>query len=161
MRFRGLFCTTTATNNEEYRKILKRRNLWYVLIGAAGILIAGAALMAAQSAKSELPEYILGVYCGFGTGIVLGMAVLFVRNLIMLRDEEKLKQNRLENTDERLEMIGNKAGMTALKILLLVGTVGALIGGIYEPVLIKVLIFGLDVFLFSYLIAFAYYKRRM
>ena len=89
------------------------------------------------------------------------MAVLFVRNLMLLRDEEKLKKSRLENADERLEQIGGKASQTALKVLLLAGGAAALIGGIYEPVLVRVLLFGLDLFVFSYLIAFAYYKKRM
>ena len=161
MKFRGIFCATTAANNEEYRKELKRRNAWYLLIVVLGILIAVAALVAEQSGVTELPDYILGVYCGFGSGIVLGMIVLFVRNLILLGNEEKLKQSRLENSDERLELIGSKASQTALKALLLVGGAGAMIGGIYEPVLIKVLVFGLDVFLFSYLAALVYYKKRM
>ena len=91
----------------------------------------------------------------------MGTVILIVRNLILLKNEEKLKQNRLENIDERLELIGNKAGQTAIKVLLLVGTAGAMIGGIYEPILIKVLIFGLDVFILSYLAAFAFYKRRI
>ncbi len=160
MKFRGLFCATTAANNEEYRKILKKRNLWYLLIGAAGILIAVSAL-AAQNQGVELPDYILGVYSGFGTGLVLGMAILIIRNLMLLKNEEKLKQDRLKNTDERLELIGNKASQAAFKVLLLGGSVTALIGGIYEPVLIKVLLFELDLFIFSYLVAFAHYKKRI
>ncbi len=161
MKFRGLFCATTAANNEEYRKVLKRRNLWYLLIGAAGILIAASALAAESSAQATLPDYILGGYSGFGTGLVLGMTILFVRNLILLKNEEKLKQDRLQNTDERLELIGSKASQAALKILLLGGGVAAMVGGIYEPILIKALLFGLDLLIFSYLVAFAYYKKRM
>ena len=157
----GTFCATTAVNNEEYRKVLKRRNVWIGLIAAAGLLIAGSALAAADSGAGILPEYILGVYCGFGTGLVLGMAVLFVRNMVLLNNEEKLKKSRLENADERLEQIGSKASQTALKVLLIVGSAAALIGGIYEPVLVKALLFGLDTFLFSYLAALAYYKKKM
>ena len=44
---------------------------------------------------------------------------------------------------------------------MLVGIAGAMIGGIREPVLIKALIFALDVFVFSYLIALAYYRKKM
>ena len=160
MRFRGIFCATTAANNEEYRKVLKRRNVWYLVIAAVGILIARAAFVAGQGGTAMLPDYILGVYCGVGTGIAFGMMALLVRNLLLLKNEEKLKQSRLENADERLEMIGYKASNTALKALILGGSASALIGGIYEPVLIKVLLFELDVFLFSYLIAFAYHKKR-
>ncbi len=89
------------------------------------------------------------------------MAILFVRNMILLGNEEKLKQSRLENSDERLEQIGSRASQSALKVLMLVGIAGAMIGGIREPVLIKALIFALDVFVFSYLIALAYYKKKM
>lgn len=161
MRFTGIFCATTAKNNEEYRKVVRHRNLWVVVIALAGGLVALAALFAARTGDTGLPDYILGVYCGFGSGLILGMAILFVRNLILLQDEEKLRQSRLENTDERLEQIRNKAGQSALKTLLLVGVAGAMIAGIWEPVLIKALIFGLDVFVFSYLAACAYYKKKM
>ncbi len=46
MKIIGLFCGTTATNNEEYRKVLKRRNIWMAALALAGIVIAGAALLA-------------------------------------------------------------------------------------------------------------------
>lgn len=161
MKFRGIFCATTAANNEEYRKVLKRRNIWLGAVAGAGALVALAALFAEQRSDTGLPDYILGVYCGFGTGLILGMAILFVRNMILLGNEEKLKQSRLENSDERLEQIGSRASQSALKVLMLVGIAGAMIGGIREPVLIKALIFALDVFVFSYLIALAYYKKKM
>lgn len=161
MKIRGLFCGTTAATNEEYREVLKRRNIWMIALTAAGALVAGAVLVAEQSGKAALPEYILGVYCGFGTGLALAGIVLFVRNLILMKNEDKLKQSRLENSDERLKEIAGKAAMTAMKVMILVGTASGLIAGIYEPVLIKALIFILDVFIFSYIVAFAFFKKRM
>ncbi len=161
MKIRGFFCGTTATTNEEYRKVLKRRNVWMLALIVAGALIAVMALVAENSKASVLPDYILGVYCGFGTGIAAAGIILFVRNLMLMKDESKLKKDRLENTDERLREIGSRAAMTAIKVMLLAGTVSGLIAGIYEPILIKALIFMLYVFFFSYIAAVAFYKKKM
>lgn len=161
MKIRGLFCGTTAASNEEYRKALKRRNLWMAALTVAGILIAVAALLADENGSALLPEYVLGVYCGFGTGLALAGILLMIRNVVLMRNEEKLKQSRLENSDERLQTIGNRAALTALKVLLLVIVAGGLIAGIYEQVLIKAVLFLLDVFFLSYIAAFSYFKRRM
>lgn len=161
MKIKGLFCGTTAATNEEYREVLKRRNLWMAALAIAGLLIAGLAFFAEGSEKAVLPEYILGVYCGFGIGLALAGLALIVRNLLLLKDENKLKQNRLENTDERLTEIGNRASMTAIKVTLLIGTVSSLIAGIYEPVLVKAFIIILEVFLLSYIAAFSFFKKRM
>lgn len=161
MRIRGLFCGTTAVTNEEYKKVLKRRNVWMAAMVIAGTLLTAVTLMAENNGSAMLPDYILGVYCGFGTGLSLAGIILFVRNLIIMKDESKLKQNRLENSDERLQEIGSRAGMTAIKFTLLVGTASGLIAGIFEPVLVKALVFALDIFLFSYIAAFAFYKKKM
>lgn len=161
MKIRGIFCGTTAATNEEYRKVLKKRNVWMAALTATGILIAAAAFMAEENGKAALPDYILGVYCGFGTGLAVAGILLFVKNLMLMKNEEKLKQSRLENADERLAEIGTKANRTATMVVMLAGTAGAMIAGIYEPVLVKALIFILDVFLFSYVAAFAYYKKKM
>ena len=161
MKIRGIFCGTTARTNEEYKKVLKRRNGWMIALVIMGAFIAAMALMVQNSGTAALPEYILGVYCGFGTGLVLAGIILFVRNLILMKDENKLKQSRLENSDERLLEIGNKASMTAIKIMLLVGITGGLVAGIYEQVLIKALLFMIYVFFFSYIAAFAFFKRKM
>lgn len=161
MRIKGIFCGITATTNEEYRKVLKRRNAWMIALVIVGVLIAAAALVSENSGEAALPEYILGVYCGFGTGLALAGIILFVRNLILMKNEDKLKQSRVENSDERLKEIAGKAAMTAIKVMILVGTASGLIAGIYEPVLIKALIFILDVFIFSYIVAFAFFKKRI
>ena len=161
MKFRGIFCGTTATTNEEYRKVLKNRNLWMIGLTIIGLMIAVVALWAEKTGATALPDYIIGVYCGFGTGLAIAGVILFVRNLLLMKNEEKLKESRLENSDERLTEIRNKALQAAVKILLLVGVAASMILGIFEPVLIKACLFLLYVFLFSFIIATAYYKKRM
>lgn len=161
MKINGILCATTAATNEEYRKVLKRRNVWMMALCLVGILIAGITLYAEKNQKMALPEYSVGVYCGFGVGLALAGIILFVKNLMLMSNEEKLKQNRLQNTDERLIEISSKACRMALLILLLAITAGGMIGSIFEPILIKAMIFLLDVFFFSYVVAYVYYKRKI
>ena len=161
MSMRGIFCQTTATTNEEYRKELKDRNGWLLFMAIGGAGEAAAAALAESGGTLTIPDYMLGVYCGTGAGIMVAAIVLYIRNLFLLKDEEKLKKSRLENYDERNQEIRNKALLAAVKILLVVCFVTAMVGGIFYPYLIKMLLFVIYVFLFSYLIANAYYKRRM
>ena len=161
MSMRGIFCQTTATTNEEYRKELKDRNGWLLFMAIGGAGEAAAAALAESGGTLSIPDYMLGVYCGTGAGIMVAAIVLYIRNLFLLKDEEKLKKSRLENYDERNQEIRNKALLAAVKILLVVCFVTAMVGGIFYPYLIKMLLFVIYVFLFSYLIANSYYKRRM
>ena len=161
MSMRGIFCQTTATTNEEYRKELKDRNGWLLFMAIGGAGEAAAAALAESGGTLSIPDYMLGVYCGTGAGIMVAAIVLYIRNLFLLKDVEKLKKSRLENYDERNQEIRNKALLAAVKILLVVCFVTAMVGGIFYPYLIKMLLFVIYVFLFSYLIANAYYKRRM
>lgn len=157
----GIFCQTTATTNEEYRKELKSRNRWMLLVAAAGAAAAVLALLAEGRGAEAIPDYMLGVYCGAGTGIMLACLILVVRNLLLLKDEEKLKKSRLENYDERNMEIRNKAVLAAVKSMMVICLVVSFVGGIRYPYLIKVMLFIIYVFLFSYLIANSYYKKKM
>lgn len=161
MKVRGIFCGTTAATNEEYRTVLKKRNIWMGALILTGALIAGAAWYAEQAGKAALPEYVIGVYCGFGTGLALAGLVLLIRNLIVMGNEGKLKQDRLENSDERIREISNRASRTSLMILVLALVAGGMVGGIFEPILVKMTILLIDVFVLSYIGAYNYYKRKI
>ena len=43
----------------------------------------------------------LGVYCGIGVGLICSGIVFLIRNKRLMKDEEKLKEARLQVTDER------------------------------------------------------------
>ena len=85
MKIKGFLCTTTAATNEEYKEVLKKRNIWIAVLALTGVLIAGSAFLAHQSQTAALPDQALGVYCGFGTGIFLAGILLFMKNIRMMR----------------------------------------------------------------------------
>lgn len=161
MKIKGFLCGTTATTNEEYRKVLKRRNIWKMVLILAGILISGTAFYADQMQKTALSEEVLGVYTGFGVGIAVAGIILLIKSVILMGNEEKLKQDRLENADERLNEIRSKAAGVTLMVMVLVIVAGGMICSIFEPIMIKAMIFLINVFAFSYIVAFSYYKRKM
>ncbi len=161
MKIRGIFCGTTAATNEEYRKVIKNKNCYLAVLIIVGILIAAAAFIVSEKEITALPEYMLGVYSGAGTGIALAGVILLVKNLILLKDENKLKERRIENADERLLEISNLAIRAAVRVMLLAALAVSMIGGIFYPILVKMLLFIVMCFLFSYIAAFRIYQRHM
>ena len=84
MKIKGFLCGTTATTNEEYKKVLKRRNIWKLVLVLAGILISGTAFYAEQMQKTALSEEVLGVYTGFGVGLALAGIILLIKTMILM-----------------------------------------------------------------------------
>lgn len=158
---KGIFCSTTANTNEEYREVIKKRMRFMAGITVVGILTAFSGFFAEYFQVIPLNEHILELYSGFGTGLAVACGMIWVKHKLLLGNEEKLKESRLNNSDERLIEIGNRALRTA-GLVLLVGlyTVG-LIGGIFDPVLLKVVLFLVLLYVFAYAGAYFYYKKKM
>ena len=161
MSAKGIFCQTKAATNEEYRRELIGRNWKLALLCAVGIAVSATAALAWRGEVSGLPDYMMGVYCGAGAGLALGGLIMIIRNMILLGNEEKLKQSRLENSDERLLEISARAIKTAVQVMMFAALAGGLIGGIFYPILVKAVLFIVYVFLFSYLVARKVYEKRM
>lgn len=158
---RGIFCHTTATTNEEFRKVLQKRNICSIATIVVGLAASVTAFLASEKGITALSDHILGVYCGVGCGLAAAALILLIKNLRILKDENKLKKSRLEQYDERLQEINQKAINMAAMVMIFFAFAGGLIGGIFYPVLIKALLIIVYVFLFSYLIAYAVYKKSM
>ena len=158
---RGLFCGCTAKNNEEYKKVVKRRMWRMTLAGATGIAVAITAYVAFYYEISAISDHTLGVYTGVGSGLAFVAVVFLIRDFFLLRTEAKLKIRRLEQTDERLTHIRDLALKPALFALLLVLYAGCLIGSIFYPVLVYVLFITVWVFLIVYFIAYRIYEKKM
>ncbi len=158
---RGLFCGTAAKTNEEYRKVVKNRMLIFVFVGIAGAATLAVALLARSYWEVTINERMLGFYAGVGTGFLLGAIVLLIKDAILLRNEEKLKNSRLECSDERNQEISNKAIKIAMAVMLFAIYGVVLIGGLYYPILVKIMSGIIFLFLLAYMGAYQFYKRRM
>ncbi|MBQ8812998.1 MAG: hypothetical protein IJZ85_00670 [Lachnospiraceae bacterium] len=158
---RGLFCGTTARNNEEYRKVVKRRMLTMTILIIVGIATAVTAYMAFHHSTSAISDHTLGIYSGVGFGMAASGLFFLIRDFLLLRNEAKLKQQRLEQTDERLAQIRDLALKPALFTMLFILFTSCLIGSIFYPVLIYILLITVWAFLIVYIIATRYYSRKM
>ncbi len=158
---RGIFCSMAASTNEEYKAIIKNRMKLFALMGAAGAITVIVALLAAFRWRTAIKEEMLSMYTGFGTGLLIISVILWILHRVTLNSEEKLKESRIKNSDERLLDISNRAFRFAGGVMLAVMYGIALIGGLFFPVLVKMLLALMCVFLASYLAAYWYYLRRM
>lgn len=65
-----LFAGSKVTNNEEFRKQLQAKNKCLLGLILLGIISAAAAYYMEFSGKMKVDDYMLGVYCGIGVGLI-------------------------------------------------------------------------------------------
>ena len=156
-----LFGGSKASNNEEFRRQLKAKNKFMWLFIVLGIFSAAVAYYCEFFGKMKVDDYMLGVYCGIGVGLVAAGVALLIRNKRLLKDEAKLKEARLEQTDERNVEIGIHAQRIAAMVLLVAMYLVFLLGGLYESVLSKVMACLICLFVVAYAIAWRVLNKRM
>lgn len=156
-----LFGGSKATNNEEFRRQLKAKNKFMWLFIVLGIFSAAVAYYCEFFGKMNVDDYMLGVYCGIGVGLVGAGVALLIRNKRLLKDETKLKEARLQATDERNVEIGMRAQKIAAIVLLVAIYLVFLIGGVYDPILSKVMSCLICLFIVAYAIAWRVLNQRM
>lgn len=128
---RDLLCPVCkARNNEEYRAVLKKRQLRMCLFILAGFLTEVIVLAAYFCMRISLPDYQMGFLLGLGAGLAFGGMVALIKIHRLLADEEKLKESRLKETDERELEVNSLALRGTARILLAVLYVLIILGGI-------------------------------
>ncbi|WP_446899254.1 DUF6442 family protein [Clostridium sp. LBM24168] len=156
-----LFCSSKASNNDEYKKVIKARMRISEALFIIGLITLTVALLAKNIWAVPINIHMLGVYTGVGVGFMGVSCVLWIKNKLILADDEKLKKSRLNNTDERIQEISNRAFKMATIVLLIVLYVVGLVGGIFYPFLMEVLLVMVCVFLIAYIVAYKMYDKTM
>lgn len=157
----GIFCATKAVSDEEYRKYAGRRCFIYIGLAVIGVVTAAIAMAAEYLWTVKISDMMLGVYTGVGTGLTVAGIILFVKNVRLLKDEKKLRQARIADSDERNIQISALATKAALAVLLVGMYFAILLGGLWYPIFAKLLSFLLVLFMFSYIVAYRVISRMI
>lgn len=150
----GIFCSTNFTSNEEYKKHLKKRNYKLAGLFVLGIVTFVVAILAQYVWKVSVSENIMSTYMGVGSGLIAASVILFVKNTILLKDEERMKKARIESSDERNQYISAKATKIALGVLLIGIYFVMLIGGLWNSILAEIMSLLICLFVVVYCIAY-------
>lgn len=157
---KGLFCGSKARTNDEYKSVIKSRmNIFIILFVIGSITLGVTSYLNFNDLIKD--DHILGIYSGAGTGLIAISILLWVKNKLLLKNESKLKESRINNSDERIQEISNKALKIATIALLIALYAIGFIGGLYNPILFTVLSSSVAVFLVTYVISYKMLERKM
>jgi hypothetical protein len=116
---------------EEFKKKIKQRII--IFTGMALVAVVFGIYDSFVISNSKESSMAAGMVAGFQSGIILGMGILSLIQIIRLRksitDETKLKKLYNQEHDERLKTIRSKAGMPMLMIASIVMLIAAIIAG--------------------------------
>lgn len=157
----SLLTETRITNDEEYRKhiLAKNKYMWGVLL--LGAVTAAVAYYLEASGKLNVDDYMIGVYCGIGIGLICAGAAFLIRNRRLLRDAALLKEARLKVTDERNIEISSRALKATAIVMLIAMYLVFFVGGLFYPIISKVMSFFICLFLVVYCVMWRVLDKKM
>ena len=151
-----------AKNNEEYRAVLKKRQVGLGLFILAGLATEGLVLFLNFCTQIHFGDYQLGYLLGLGAGLILSGVVGVVRIHRRMANEEKLKEFRLKETDERELEVDSLALRATAKTLLVALYITLIVAGVFEREELLYVCFGLvALFLFGYAAYRKYYGTKI
>ena len=158
---RGFVCTAKVRTNEDYKKLVKKRMKLFAVTGVVGGITMVMGYLAEWVWKVSINEKMLGIYTGFGAGLLAISVAIWVLNKRLLSNEEKLKESRISRTDERVQEIMNRALGIATMVMLIAVYVMILLGGLFYPVIVIPLFCLITLFIVSYFVAYLYLSKKM
>lgn len=158
---RGILYGTDAKTNEEYKIVIKKRMKFMIALSISGIITAAVGFGAEFYFGAPISGKMIGVYLGTGIGFFGAGIILWIKNRLLLNNDEKLEKSRLNNSDERIQEISNKGFRVATYVMIIALYATVLIGGLFYSELVEIFLFILCTFLLAYVIAFKYYSNKI
>lgn len=91
-------------------------------------------------------EYSAGYYTGLGYGVIAASVITIIKNLLLLKNPEKLKAREIYETDERNKMIGLKTWSYAGYAMFVLLYIAQMVAGVFNVVVMNTLLVVLAVF---------------
>ena len=149
------------STNEGYRKIVKKKAAVMLALMCLGLITIIVVEVCKRCFGINISDFTDGTYKGIGTGLMVAGGLLYLKRISMLKNEDKLKKARIEESDERLHAITDAAWRVATIVLLLAMYAELLLAGIGMPEVIRIIEPLIAVFFVTYLVAYKVISKKM
>ena len=125
-------------------KKIKLRMVYSVILmvlGAISLYIGSFVTLDSGNA-----EYSAGYYTGLGFGVTAAAIITIIKNVLLLKNPEKLKSREIYESDERNKMIGSKTWAWAGYAMFIILYVAQMVAGMYNVLIMNTLLVVLAVF---------------
>lgn len=155
-----LFQTNRSTTLEDFKKILYTRIKIFCILGGLGIFTFTLGILSVSTHLFNLEDYVSGLLTGAGSALIASSVVVILRTYKILKNEDKLKEERLKYQDERNIMIANQSIKTATVALLVALYISIILVLIVNHEMLYYLLVPIFVFLATYVAAALYFNKR-
>jgi len=91
-------------------------------------------------------EYSAGYYTGLGFGVIAAGIITIIKNVLLLKNPEKLKEREIYESDERNKMIGLKTWSYAGYAMFILLYVAQMVAGMFNVLVMNTLLTVLGLF---------------
>jgi uncharacterized membrane protein len=152
---------SNATTDKDYKNVLKKRMYLFYIMMALGTLAIALSIIFSTGNHAYLSDFLSGAYTGVGSALITLSVIFIIKTRKILKDERQLKQKRLEEQDERNQMITQKSIYSAAIILNILAYIGLMVAGIFSLVVFWTLWIVLIVFMVTFILLHIYYSKKL
>lgn len=148
---------------EEYRKILKKRRIIYLIISLITILSYATTLLIEmfKEEKTADDSFYLGLLSGMSFGIAIVSIVYILKINKGIKNTEKLNELYIMETDERLKYIELKTGKVTMFVISYLFLFGIIISYHFDKTVSMTLAYAIMVIALIKMIVKFYYRKKI
>ncbi|MBE5851493.1 MAG: hypothetical protein E7299_00830 [Lachnospiraceae bacterium] len=149
----------TMKTGKTIEQKMRNRNLYCVGLIVCGIisLIIGVG----NVLPAEMSDYCSGFYTGVGGGLIAASVITLIKNIMILKNADKLKEREIYENDERNKMIGLKTWSYTGYAMFTLLYIGMLVAGFFSEVVMNTLLVIMGVYALCIFFAGLYCKKTM